>query len=357
MLPIIAGSFVALAETGQAFFLFVGTLLSLYAVFVCFSVIYLSRLFQERLAEQLQMEEQADTIRLLLWDFERTASDWLWRTDADGRLQRVSERFAGAIGTPSERLVSASFLETLRTVQGSRSRSGPDVLNGLARCMEAREHFRSCVVQGLSGGKRCWWSFTGAPVFDESGQFLGYRGVGSDVSIAKESEERIAHLASHDSLTGLPNRMSFQDSLMLGLEDVVQAGRRFALLCLDLDGFKAVNDTFGHPAGDALLRAVAGRLRHCVRDQDRIARVGGDEFSVLQPNGDAQTAAALALRIIENLSAPYQIDQIDVAISVSIGVALAPENGVQLDELIRNGDRALYEAKLAGRRVFQFCKA
>jgi diguanylate cyclase (GGDEF)-like protein len=357
MLPIIAGSFVALAETGEAFFLFVGTLLSLYAVFVCFSVIYLSRLFQERLAEQLQMEEQADTIRLLLWDFERTASDWLWRTDADGRLQRVSERFAGAIGTPFERLVSASFLETLRTVQGSRSRSGPDVLNGLARCMEAREHFRSCVVQGQSGGKRCWWSFTGAPVFDESGQFLGYRGVGSDVSIAKESEERIAHLASHDSLTGLPNRMSFQDSLMLGLEDVVQAGRRFALLCLDLDGFKAVNDTFGHPAGDALLRAVAGRLRHCVRDQDRIARVGGDEFSVLQPNGDAQTAAALALRIIENLSAPYQIDQIDVAISVSIGVALAPENGVQLDELIRNGDRALYEAKLAGRRVFQFCKA
>src|SRR6202051_3708953 len=285
MLPIIAGSFVALAETGDVFLLFIGTLLSFYALFVCFSVIYLSRLFQERLTEQLQMEEQADTIRLLLWDFERTASDWLWQTDADGRLQRVSERFAGAIGTPFERLDSAYFLETLRTVQGGSGRSEPDLLDELARCMEAREHFRNCVVQGVSGGKRRWWSFTGAPVFDEGWQFLGYRGVGSDVTIAKENEERIAHLASHDSLTGLPNRTSFQESLMLGFEGVVQDGRRFALLCLDLDGFKAVNDTFGHPAGDALLRAVAGRLRSCVRDQDQIARVGGDEFAGFHPDG------------------------------------------------------------------------
>jgi diguanylate cyclase (GGDEF)-like protein len=302
------------------------------------------------------MEEQADTIRLLLWDFERTASDWLWQTDADGRLQRVSERFAGAIGTPLERLDSAYFLETLRTVQGGRRRSQPDVLDELARCMEAREHFRNCVVQGVSGGKRRWWSFTGAPVFDEGWQFLGYRGVGSDVTVAKESEERIAYLASHDSLTGLPNRTSFQEALMLGFEGLVQNGRRFALLCLDLDGFKTVNDTFGHPAGDALLRAVAGRLRSCVRDQDRIARMGGDEFAVLHLVGDAQTAAALARRIIELLSMPYQIDEIDVVISVSIGVALAPENGAHLDELISNGDRALYEAKLAGRSVFQFCK-
>jgi diguanylate cyclase (GGDEF)-like protein/PAS domain S-box-containing protein len=356
MLPIIAGSFVALAETGETFFLFIGALLSFYATFVCFSVIYLSRLFQERLTEQFQMEEQADTIRLLLWDFERTASDWLWQTDANGQLQRVSERFAGAIGTPSEHLGGASFLETLRTVQGGSGRSQPDVVDGLARCMRAREHFRNCVVQGRSGGKRRWWSFTGAPMFDDGGQFLGYRGVGSDVTVAKESEERIAHLASHDSLTGLPNRTSFQESLMLGFEGVVQDGRCFALLCLDLDGFKAVNDTFGHPAGDALLRAVAGRLRSCVRDQDRIARVGGDEFAVLHMGGDAPTTAALARRIIEHLGAPYQIDEIDVVIGVSIGVALAPENGVHLDQLVRNGDRALYEAKLAGRGVFQFCK-
>ena len=356
ILPIVVGSFVALAETGDAFFLFVGTLLSFYVVFVCFSVIYLSRLFQERLTEQLQMEEQADTIRLLLWDFERTASDWLWQTDANGRLQHVSKRFVGAIGTTVERLDTASFLETLQTVQVGRRKSQPDVLDGLAQCMEAREHFRNCVVQGLSGDKRRWWSFTGAPTFDDSGQFLGYRGVGSDVTAAKESEEKITHLASHDSLTELPNRTSFQESLMHGLEGVLHDGRRFALLCLDLDGFKAVNDTFGHPVGDALLRAVAVRLRSCIRDQDPIARMGGDEFAVLHLDGDAQTAAALAWRIIEHLSAPYQIDEIDIVISVSIGVALAPENGAQVDELVKNGDRALYEAKQAGRRIFQFCK-
>ena len=357
MLPIIAGSFVALAETGDAFFLFIATLLTFYTVFVCFSVMYLSRLFRERLTEQLQMEEQADTIRLLLWDFERTASDWLWQTDANGRLQRVTERFATAIGTQIHLLDRASFLETLRTAQVGRRKSQPDVLDGLAQSIKGREHFRNCVVQGLSGGKRRWWSFTGAPVFDESGQFLGYRGVGSDVTAAKESEERIAHLASHDSLTELPNRTSFQESLMQGLKGVLHDGRRFALLCLDLDGFKAVNDTFGHPVGDALLRAVSVRLRGCVRDQDQIARMGGDEFAVLHLDGDAQTAASLARRIIEHLSAPYQIDEIDIRISVSIGVALAPENGAELDELVRNGDRALYEAKLAGRRIFQFCKA
>ena len=356
MLPIIGGSFVALAETGDAFFLFIGTLLTFYTAFVCFSVMYLSRLFRERLTEQLQMEEQADTIRLLLWDFERTASDWLWQTDANGRLQRVTERFATAIGTQVHLLDRASLLETLRTAQVGRRKSHPDVLDGLAQSIEAREHFRNCVVQGLSGGKRRWWSFTGAPVFDESGQFLGYRGVGSDVTAAKESEERIAHLASHDSLTELPNRTSFQESLMHGLKGVLHDGRHFALLCLDLDGFKAVNDTFGHPVGDALLRAVAVRLRGCVRDQDQIARMGGDEFAVLHLDGDAQTAASLARRIIEHLSAPYQIDEIDITISVSIGVALAPENGAELDELVRNGDRALYEAKLAGRRIFQFCK-
>ena len=356
MLPIITGSFVALAQSGDAFFLFIGALLSFYTLFVCFSVIYLSRTFQERISEQLQIEEQADTIRLLLWDFERTASDWLWQTDADGRLQRVSERFSGAIGTPLEHLDGAYFLGTLRTVQSGRDRSQTDVLDGLARCMEEREHFRNCVVHGLSGGKRRWWSFAGAPVFAEGGQFLGYRGVGSDVTIAKESEERIAHLASHDSLTELPNRTSFQEALRLGFEGLVQDGRRFALLCLDLDGFKAVNDTFGHPAGDMLLRAVAGRLRSCVRDQDRIARVGGDEFAVLHLDGDAKTAAALAGRIIEHLSAPYQIDERDMVISVSIGVALAPEHGARADELVSNGDRALYEAKLAGRREFRFYK-
>jgi diguanylate cyclase (GGDEF)-like protein len=327
ILPIIAGLFVVLAETGDAFFLFVGTLLSSYAIFACLSVIYLSWLFRERFTEQLQMEEQADTIRLLLWDFERTASDWLWQADHNGRLRRVSAQFAGAIGTPFERLEGASFLETLRTAQGGNGPSQPDVLDGLARCMEAREHFRNCAIRGLFDAKRCWWSFTGAPVFEEGGQFLGYRGVGSDVTIAKESEERIAHLASHDSLTELPNRASFQESLIFGFEGIVQNGRCFALLCLDLDGFKAVNDTFGHPVGDALLRAAAGRLCSCVRDQDKIARVGGDEFAVLHLDADSKTAAVLARRIIEHLSLPYQIDDIDVVISVSIGVALAPENG------------------------------
>ncbi len=357
MLPIIAGSFIALAETGNTFFLFMGTLLSFYGIFVCASVIYLFRLFKERLMGQLQMEEQAETIRLLLWDFERTASDWLWQTDAKGRLCGVSERFASAINIACEDLEDTFFLETLLLVQGGAG-AAPEaaVLEELSRCMEASEHFRNCVVQGLVNGKRHWWSFTGAPVFGENSEFLGYRGVGSDVTAGKESEERIAYLATHDSLTGLPNRTSLHESLMQAFEGLKKDSRRFALLCLDLDGFKAVNDTYGHPMGDALLRAVAGRLRNCVRDGDKIARMGGDEFAVLHLDGNAVSAGALAQRIIEHLSAPYHINKVEIAVSTSIGVALAPENGMQLEQLIENGDQALYEAKLAGRRVFRICK-
>jgi len=355
MLPIIAGSFIALAQTGDRFFLFIGSLLAFYALFVSFSAIYLSRLFQERFTEQLRVEDQAATISLLLRDFERTASDWLWRTDSLGRLRDVSDRFADALDASSMDLERAPFIDILRNAHDGTLASDHASLDELQSCMTASRHFRDCVVEGRAHGERRWWSFTGAPEFDAQGNFLGYRGVGSDVTIARESAAKIAYLASHDMLTGLPNRASFEQSIGHAFEGLASNEEHFALLCIDLDGFKAVNDTWGHPAGDALLRAVAGRLRSCVRERDRIARIGGDEFAVIDRSGEPGSATALASRIIEHLSAPYQIDAMDFSISASIGVAYAPHHGIDLGSLLKNCDIALYEAKLTGRRNYRVC--
>jgi diguanylate cyclase (GGDEF)-like protein len=355
MIPIILGSFLALAETGVSFFIFVAALLAFYAMFVSFSAIYLSRLFQDRLAEQLRVEDQSATIRLLLREFEHTASDWLWRTDRIGRLKDVSARFAVALDAAYEELEQADFLETLRRLESDKDVLNRDEIDRLSRCIAERTHFRDCIVRGIANGERRWWSFTGAPEFDGDGTFLGYRGVASDVTEAQASAEKIAYLASHDMLTGLPNRASFEQFIAGAFTALSETGHPFAVLYLDLDGFKAVNDTWGHPAGDALLRAASGRLRSCVRDHDRIARIGGDEFAILHRSGDTESAGHLARRIIEHLSTPFQIDTMDVNISVSIGIGFAPKNGTSMTDLLKNCDQALYEAKLAGRKRFRIC--
>jgi diguanylate cyclase (GGDEF)-like protein len=176
-----------------------------------------------------------------------------------------------------------------------------------------------------------------------------------DVTRQYAAESRLAHLALHDSLTGLPNRARLRDRLAQELASLRRSGRSAALLLLDLDGFKAVNDTLGHGAGDALLQKVAARLRAQVRETDVAARLGGDEFAVLQ-TGDGQPTAATALaeRLVAELSLPFEVDGQMVRIGASIGVALAPQDGDEPDQLLRHADLALYRAKADGRGTHRF---
>jgi diguanylate cyclase (GGDEF)-like protein len=175
-----------------------------------------------------------------------------------------------------------------------------------------------------------------------------------DVTEAIRAEARISHLALHDALTDLPNRVLFQEKLVEALLRVPR-GENVAVLCLDLDRFKAVNDTLGHAIGDALLKAAADRLRGCVRDSDTVARLGGDEFAVIQPFGELPTGTtSLASRIIDSLSAPYIIASHEIVIGTSIGVSIAPSDGTTADQLLKNADLALYRAKSDGRGVFRF---
>ncbi|MGH6868831.1 MAG: diguanylate cyclase domain-containing protein, partial [Methylocella sp.] len=176
-----------------------------------------------------------------------------------------------------------------------------------------------------------------------------------DVTAKRQAEARIAHMAHHDALTGLPNRVLFHERLDEALLRVRRDREKLAVLYLDLDRFKNVNDTLGHPAGDKLLAAVAERLRGCARGSDMAARFGGDEFAVLQIGlAGPHEAGALAERIVAHLSEPYDIEGQPAVIGASAGIALAPIDGVTAEQLLGNADLALYQAKENGRRTFRF---
>jgi diguanylate cyclase (GGDEF)-like protein len=175
-----------------------------------------------------------------------------------------------------------------------------------------------------------------------------------DVSDTIRAEARIVHLARHDALTDLPNRVLFQEKLDEALVRVSR-GDRIAVLCLDLDRFKLVNDTLGHGVGDELLQSVAERLRACARETDTVARLGGDEFAIIQPYGDQPTGAtSLASRIIDAMNRPFAIGGHQIEIGTSIGVAVAPGDGVTAEDLMKNSDLAMYRAKSDGRGVYRF---
>jgi diguanylate cyclase (GGDEF)-like protein/PAS domain S-box-containing protein len=191
-------------------------------------------------------------------------------------------------------------------------------------------------------------------ILGEDGEPQYLIGLIEDITERARSEQRIVHLAHHDALTDLPNRVLFREQLDQALARVGR-GELLAVLYLDLDLFKHVNDTLGHPVGDMLLKAVADRLRDCVRTIDSVARLGGDEFAVIQPSIERPSdAVALATRIGEALREPFRLDGHEVVIDVSVGIAIAPMDATARDELLKHADMALYAAKGAGRGTYRF---
>jgi diguanylate cyclase (GGDEF)-like protein len=176
-----------------------------------------------------------------------------------------------------------------------------------------------------------------------------------DVTEKRNSDKRIAFLAHHDALTGLANRVQLREHIEKTVGDAGR-GSKTSVLCMDLDNFKAINDTLGHSIGDALLCAVAARLRSLVHDGDLVCRTGGDEFAIVQPNLEQPMAeaAALAGRIVETLSVPFELGDHHVVVGASVGIAMAPEDGTNADQLLKNADMALYRAKEDGRARFHF---
>jgi diguanylate cyclase (GGDEF)-like protein len=352
-LPLTIGSFCALYVSGHLDNLAFVVSLSGYTALVFFTMVFLNRKMLERSVNEINLAQTGETIRILLRDFEENASDWLWETNDKGEIKHVSPRFAEVARQPQSAIQGdllafmAGSDQTLRHVHAAEG----DVFEPLRRRMVARKPFRDMVMPVNMGGERRWWSMTGKPIEDSNGRFIGYRGVGSDVTAMHRSRERIAYLARHDSLTDLANRTEFNNALGLLLSESAEPNA--ALLCLDLDQFKAVNDSYGHGLGDSVLRAVAHRIRGAIRDRDVAARLGGDEFSILLPSNDEFEATAIADRVIDRVSRPYKFDGVTVEIGVSIGIALAPRDGRTSEVLYRNADLALYRAKDAGRGTWR----
>lgn len=192
---------------------------------------------------------------------------------------------------------------------------------------------------------------------DERGQVLRMIGTHTDLTALKQREQAeitIAHLTHHDGLTGLPNRVLLRERIEAGLAQARREQEPLALMFIDVDRFKYINDSLGHKAGDALLIEMAARLKQAVRPQDTVSRMGGDEFTLLLPQTDAQGAAHLAQELIEQISAPSRIAGMDLIVTPSIGIAIYPGDGQDVDSLLQAGDTAMYRAKAAGGGNFQF---
>lgn len=196
-----------------------------------------------------------------------------------------------------------------------------------------------------------WVRARGAPIRDAAGEIVEWVGSLEDIDARRNAQARIAHMAHHDSLTGLGNR-AFMATRMAEAIQATRDGGCSALLCIDLDRFKLVNDSMGHPAGDALLCAVAARLKQCVADTDVVVRTGGDEFAVIQANSSWAAASQLSAKIVRSLSDPFTLRRQPVSIGASIGVAFIDDPRIGDSEFMRRADLALYAAKAAGRGQF-----
>ncbi len=305
-----------------------------------------------RLAQR-GIQEKSETVSLLLREFEEGKADWLWQTDTRRRLLAVSPRFAFALGKDPAELEGHSLLQVI-SGDGWKSGEFPTSLHDLAERLKLRESFSDLIVEGFVAGERRWWELSGTPMLGEDGSFLGYRGVGSDVTKQRESNEKIAFLARYDALTQLPNRLMLNEALGEALAYSRQWRTRCALLMIDLDRFKAVNDSLGHPTGDRLLHEVAGRLKALVGEGETCGRLGGDEFAiVIRDIADRRQIETLAKTIIAALSAPYKIDHHVLYVGASVGSAIGPRDGTTVEELLRNADLALYRAKDDGGDLYR----
>ncbi|MDE2619821.1 MAG: EAL domain-containing protein [Sphingomonadales bacterium] len=301
-----------------------------------------------RLPEPIGEEQQA---LLLLRDYEASGQGWFWSTDPQGHITYISESVATALGVERAALLGTPF-HALFTIERDENDEGARTLPLI---LSGNKSFCELPVRPAHATTEQLWAITGRPQFDSSCNFLGYRGSGVDATQRLRSQRDASRLAMYDSLTGLYNRHRMGQRLVAILQAYAAAQRSCAVMMIDLDRFKQVNDTLGHPAGDELLKQVAQRLQRVCDKSAEIGRLGGDEFQIILPNmEDRGKLGEMAKRIIAIISQPYSIEGSRCVIGTSVGIAIAPFDGASSEELIRSADLALYAAKGGGRGQFRF---
>jgi diguanylate cyclase (GGDEF)-like protein/PAS domain S-box-containing protein len=308
-----------------------------------FGVLTVARWAFGQLKANADYGSQSESASLLLQEYEQRGVGWLWQVDGENRVTYISSRMSALLGRPAGQLLGHSL---------------PALLGGhaeLGRVLLEKQAFNALEMELKTARGPRWISIAGDPIIDTAGRFEGFRGVGSDITEIRQTQERLTHLANMDVLSGLPNRGRVRQLLGEALRSATSGNVPCAIMFLDLDGFKPVNDTFGHPKGDAVLQAVAKRLCDQIGTDGHVGRMGGDEFAIVI--GDAQSrkkVEQLADSIIRSIKEPYMIDQTEIRIGVSIGCAFGPIDGATVDDLILKADLALYEAKGAGRGCVKY---
>jgi diguanylate cyclase (GGDEF)-like protein/PAS domain S-box-containing protein len=323
-------------------------------------------------------DAQGDVVQ---WFGTNTDVDELKRMEAslrDAQTRLNSALAAGAIGTwtwdiVNDRLIADEFTARMFLIEADAAANGlpaevylqaiheedrPGVAEALERAIQNCGQYDIEYRVRQKEGVFRWLQARGRVECDGAGTALNFYGAVMDITGRKHADERLAYMAQHDALTDLPNRLLLTDRLQVALAQSDRSGKRLALIFMDLDRFKNLNDVFGHDLGDRVLREVAARLVGCVRAADTVSRQGGDEFIVVLPEIDTeQDAARIAEKLIAAVAAPFVLDGTELVLSGSIGIACFPENGRDTETLLRNADVAMYVAKDRGRNRYQFYSA
>ncbi|OBX18455.1 diguanylate phosphodiesterase [Erythrobacter sp. QSSC1-22B] len=288
----------------------------------------------------------------LLDTFEKAGLGWFWATDANGRLTYLTRSACEAHGWAPEDIIGTPLTELFTTdSDGADEREG----RPLAFLLGARNSISELPVTVKRATETTFWEIAGKPQHDDAGEFTGYRGSAKNITSSREKQRDAERMAQFDSLTGLSNRRRMEMRLDKTLKSYRNSKQCCALMMLDLDRFKQVNDTLGHPAGDELLKQFAARLQQMVGHMGDIGRVGGDEFQIMLPNiDDRGVLGDLSGQLIQMLSQPYSINGLRAVVGASIGVAIAPYDGLDSEEIVKAADLALYSAKGSGRGKYRF---
>ncbi|WP_426574331.1 putative bifunctional diguanylate cyclase/phosphodiesterase [Aquihabitans sp. McL0605] len=336
----------AFVATGQPTLRLLTVQLVVYGAALSLAILYLSVTFELRCRAEMAADAEREVVTLLLDDVEGGARDWLWEAQPDGALVGVSNRFAARTGRPVHRVEGRSLPDLLAELGAADHRDGRAPFDALVAALAADRAFRDLVVPVLVEGVRSWWSISGHPTPVGAGP-SGWRGVCSDVTEGHRHQREVLRLATIDTLTGLPNRHRFHEALAARAA-TASADRRLVLAIVDLDNFKIVNDTLGHPVGDGLLRAVAQRLRHDLTADEECFRLGGDEFAILLDETGGASALARLGSFLDVLHDPFSVEGNRLEVTGCLGHAALPGDAAEPDELVRLADLALYAAKGAG---------
>ncbi len=285
----------------------------------------------------------------MLDDLEQSGLGWFWASDASGHLTYLSAAIAARLDLPLGDLIG----QPLPAIFAPADREGRG--KSLALMLGAHKAFSGMAVRAVRRPEGAVLRLSGQPVASADGRFLGFRGTGADITDEFHREEETARLARYDSLTGLSNRHRMAHQIEGTLTAFAAARRHCAVMMIDLDRFKHVNDTLGHGAGDELLKQVAARITRAIDRECEIGRLGGDEFQVLLPDiDDRGVLGDLAMKIITMLRQPFSLEDGRCVIGASVGIAIAPHDGVTREQIVRAADLALYAAKNGGRAQYRF---